>query len=71
MIGQIDVLSYDAPHFFSDGTFSKIFTFLGSFMIPLLQAHFLSPCMADSSTREYHRMSTRVSRSVSGSEMSP
>ena len=40
-IGKIDVLSYDAPCFFSEGTFSEIFS--GSLIIPLLQAHFLSP----------------------------
>ena len=38
-------LSDDAPCFFSEaeGTFSEIFTFSGSLMIPLPQAHFLSP----------------------------
>ena len=40
MIGQIDVSSDDTPRFFSEGTFS---TFSGSLMIPLPQAHFLSP----------------------------
>ena len=73
MIGQIDVLSYDAPCFFSEGTFSEIFTFSGSLMIPLLQAHFLSLWLirALGSITECQPGSPGLCRTVSGSEVSP
>ena len=73
MIEQIDVLSYDAPCFFSEGTFSEIFTFSGSLMIPLLQAHFLSPWLirALGSITECQPGSPGLCRTVSGSEISP
>ena len=55
MIRQI--LLENVPCLFYEGIF-----FAGSI--------FVTMHVADSSTREYHRMSTRVSRSMSGSEVS-
>ena len=70
LCGQIDVLLYNAPWFLSEGTFSEIFTFSRSLMIPLLQAHILSPWLIRA-LEGVSPMSTRVFRSVSGSEISP
>ena len=71
MIGQIEVLSHDPPCFFSEGT--EIFTFSGSLMIPLLQAHFLSPWLirALGSITECRPGSPSLCLTVSGSEISP
>ena len=65
MIGHTDILSYDTPCFFSEETFSVRKphdpSATGSLFVTV----------ADSSTKEYHRMSTRVSRSISSSEILP
>ena len=64
---------YDAPCFFSEGTFSESFTFSGSLMSPLLQAHFLSPWLirAPGSITECRPGSPGLCQTESGSEISP